>query len=207
MADIKVTLQRRIGPFAVWQWIIVVLIGIGLGLYMRRRLSTSTGKGTGVQPEFDGTSAADQGSGAGTIDATQGSIPGQGQLIDFGSVKVLEQAQNRFFDELEAGLGKQVNDIFTPVVNRLNTVLVAAPKPAPTPTPTKVAPTVSPTTATKQTTPTSLTYTVVKGDTLWKIARRFGFSHWSPIYEANRSVIGSDPNLIKPGQRLRIPAK
>jgi len=29
---------------------------------------------------------------------------------------------------------------------------------------------------------------------------------WRPLYEANRGVIGPDPNLIRPGQVLNIPA-
>lgn len=49
------------------------------------------------------------------------------------------------------------------------------------------------------------TYTVVKGDTLTAIARRLtGSANWKPIYEANKDVIGSNPNLIYPGQVLTI---
>ncbi|HUT29099.1 MAG TPA: LysM peptidoglycan-binding domain-containing protein [Sedimentisphaerales bacterium] len=50
-------------------------------------------------------------------------------------------------------------------------------------------------------------HTVVSGDWLSKIARKYyGNMHkWPVIYEANRDVIGRDPNLIKPGQRLLIP--
>jgi len=57
-------------------------------------------------------------------------------------------------------------------------------------------------------TPTSSgTYVVVKGDSLSKIAQRqYGkASQWRRIYEANRDVI-KDPDLIYPGQQLRIPA-
>jgi len=51
------------------------------------------------------------------------------------------------------------------------------------------------------------TYTVVKGDTLWSIAKRFygSGSKWSTIYEANKDVIGLNPNLIIPLQVLVIP--
>jgi nucleoid-associated protein YgaU len=50
-------------------------------------------------------------------------------------------------------------------------------------------------------------YTVAKGDSLAKIASRFygDRSQWRQIYEANRKVIGDDPAVIKPGQKLTIP--
>jgi hypothetical protein len=49
-------------------------------------------------------------------------------------------------------------------------------------------------------------YTVKSGDTLQKIARRFlgSTSRWKEIYDDNRKVIGSNPNLIFPGQVLTI---
>ncbi len=51
-------------------------------------------------------------------------------------------------------------------------------------------------------------YTVVKGDCLWNIAKKFygNGSKYSVIYNANRSVVGGNPNLIYPGQVLTIPA-
>jgi LysM repeat protein len=51
------------------------------------------------------------------------------------------------------------------------------------------------------------TYTVVKGDCLWKIAKYFygNGSDWQKIYNANISVIGGNPNLIYPGQVITIP--
>ncbi len=51
-------------------------------------------------------------------------------------------------------------------------------------------------------------YTVVKGDCLWNIAKRFygNGSKYSVIYNANRDVIGGNPNRIYPGQALTIPA-
>ncbi len=49
-------------------------------------------------------------------------------------------------------------------------------------------------------------YVVKKGDTLSKIAEEhYGDPMLYPkIFEANRDIL-SDPNRIKPGQRLRIP--
>lgn len=60
------------------------------------------------------------------------------------------------------------------------------------------------------------TYTVVKGDSLWRIAHTIlsaGASHpsgsatselWHSIYETNRELIGDDPDLILPGQILQL---
>ena len=53
------------------------------------------------------------------------------------------------------------------------------------------------------------------GDSLWSItARLLGRSapaarvaaEWPRLYAANRAVVGADPDLIKPGQRLQPPA-
>jgi len=51
-------------------------------------------------------------------------------------------------------------------------------------------------------------YTIVKGDTLSGIAKRlYGNAMDYPhIFEANREVI-KDPDLIYPGQKIRIPEK
>jgi nucleoid-associated protein YgaU len=54
------------------------------------------------------------------------------------------------------------------------------------------------------------TYTVKSGDTLSKIAQRMRTQGhkditWRKIYDANKSVIGKDYNVIKPGQKLVIP--
>jgi nucleoid-associated protein YgaU len=51
------------------------------------------------------------------------------------------------------------------------------------------------------------TYTVVKGDSLSKIAKRvYGDAQqWRKIYEANKDQI-KNPDLIHPGQTFRIPS-
>jgi len=54
--------------------------------------------------------------------------------------------------------------------------------------------------------PAEQTSVVVSGDSLSKIAKReYGDANkWPRIYEANRDKI-KDPNLIHPGQELKIP--
>jgi nucleoid-associated protein YgaU len=50
-------------------------------------------------------------------------------------------------------------------------------------------------------------YTVQKGDSLSKIAQQhYGDANkWRQLHEANREVVGSDPDKIYPGQQIRIP--
>lgn len=54
---------------------------------------------------------------------------------------------------------------------------------------------------------TRRTYTVVSGDTLWKIAKRFygDGEQWRKIYHANKHIIGPNPDRIFPGQTYVIP--
>ncbi len=56
--------------------------------------------------------------------------------------------------------------------------------------------------------PEPVFHTVVKGDTLWKIAERTlgKGARYNEIFEANRPML-SDPDKIYPGQVLRIPQK
>ena len=55
--------------------------------------------------------------------------------------------------------------------------------------------------------PAPKTYTVVSGDCLWNIAKKFygDGSQYTKIYNANKGVIGSNPNLIRAGQVFTIP--
>lgn len=75
-----------------------------------------------------------------------------------------------------------------------------APKPEPAPAP-KPAPAPAPKPA-----PAPATYTVKGGDSLSKIAKAVlgDGNRWREIYDANRDVL-SNPDLIHPGQTLKIP--
>lgn len=51
------------------------------------------------------------------------------------------------------------------------------------------------------------TYTVKSGDCLWNIAKKYygNGADYKKIYNANKKIIGSNPNIIKVGQVLTIP--
>ena len=60
--------------------------------------------------------------------------------------------------------------------------------------------------ATVEAAPAPAFYTVQSGDSLWKIAsKHYGDGNkWNALFEANREVI-KDPDLIYPGQQIRVP--
>ena len=47
-------------------------------------------------------------------------------------------------------------------------------------------------------------YEIKSGDNLSKIAKKYPGMTWKKIYEANKDTI-KDPNLIYPGQKIKIP--
>jgi LysM repeat protein len=81
--------------------------------------------------------------------------------------------------------------------------------PAPAPAPVTVARPVqnyTPAPAPAPAPPPGRTYTVRPGDNLSRIAAKYWepWITWQSIYNANRGVIGGNPNLIRPGQVLVI---
>lgn len=67
-------------------------------------------------------------------------------------------------------------------------------------------PTPKPPTTTPATPATSSKYEVKSGDTLSSISRvELHKDNWKPLYEANKEVVGDNPNLIFPGQDLVLP--
>lgn len=97
-----------------------------------------------------------------------------------------------------------------PPFHAIGQPILGTPTPTPAPTPPRVVTgTVNlpiPPTPAPAPSPTRI-YTVTSGDSLFKIAQRFYGSglRWPELYAANKSVIGGNPNLIRPGQRLIIP--
>ncbi len=89
------------------------------------------------------------------------------------------------------------------------TTKVAAPKRAATEarssTPAKTRTTQTPAAGTPTSVPGKRdSYTVASGDSLSGIAADRDLGGWQRLYSANRKVVGDDPDLIFPGQRLNL---
>ena len=114
--------------------------------------------------------------------------------VSLEDYKISEDAKNGFDFKVKFNL-KQYRDYGTKTVN----IKIAASKPKASAEPKRETNN-SPAPAAAQ------TYTVVRGDCLWNIAKRFYGSgaKYTVIYNANRGVIGGNPNLIYPGQVLKI---
>lgn len=89
--------------------------------------------------------------------------------------------------------------------------VTAAPSPTPAP-PTPAPPTPAPPAPTRA--PVGGQHVVAAGESLWSIARAAVpapggaaavAAYWPRLHEANHAVIGPDPDLITPGQRLVLP--
>lgn len=103
-----------------------------------------------------------------------------------------------FFDKLVGKKEEKPRADFSDVQSGSSST--AAKPTAPTPAPMPDAGATAGTSGQEQ------TYTVVAGDSLSKIAKRYygDANQWRRIHEANRDQI-SNPDLIHPGQRLKIP--
>ena len=109
--------------------------------------------------------------------------------------KITESAKNGFDFEVQLKL-KQYRDYGTKQIN----VQLASGKPRASVEPKRETNN-SPAPSSAQ------SYTVKSGDCLCAIARRFygDDKRYIDIYNANKNIIGGNPNLIMPGQKLTIP--
>lgn len=115
--------------------------------------------------------------------------------VSLEDYKITESAKNGFDFEVQFKL-KQYRDYGTKQIN----VQLASGKPRASVEPKRETNN-SPAPSSAQ------SYTVKSGDCLCAIARRFygDDKRYIDIYNANKSIIGGNPNLIMPGQKLTIP--
>lgn len=115
--------------------------------------------------------------------------------VSLESYTIKEDAKNYGMDVMVTIKLKQYRDFATKTCN----IKFASSKPKIVPQPVRAAE--------NPPKPANQTYTVVRGDCLWNIAKKYygNGSKYTVIYNANRDKI-KNPNLIYPGQVLTIPA-
>lgn len=111
----------------------------------------------------------------------------QDNKLFIGAVAPSEAVKNQIWDSI-----KKVDPGYGDLIADIKIDPSMAPKAAPAP----AAPSA----------PAEQRYTVVAGDTLSAISKRFygDAKHYPKIFEANKDIL-KDPDHIKPGQSLRIP--
>jgi uncharacterized membrane protein/LysM repeat protein len=94
-----------------------------------------------------------------------------------------------------------------PALNGIRTSPTPAASPTRAPSPT-ATPTAAPRAEPARPPAAARSYTVEAGDSLLTIAKDFygDAALWPPIYEANKALIGDDPDALRAGTRLTIPA-
>jgi len=145
------------------------------------------------EPEADVTTAPSQLLREAGLDPTGLKFGFGAASITVGGTIADESERQKIIDVLAA----------IPGIDQVRDDMVVAISPAPEPAAPPAAPPASPP-ATGET--EARTYTVVSGDTLWKIAERVygNGSQYMKIYEANTDIL-EHPDRIFPGQRLVIP--
>jgi LysM repeat protein len=100
-----------------------------------------------------------------------------------------------------SGAGSPGQPITAPTSASVDASQSTPPASSSAPSPTPAVPT-----ATVATTAPAgpITYVVQPGDTLTKIAAWFKLHGYGQLYEQNKAVIGDNPRLIHPGQRITV---
>jgi nucleoid-associated protein YgaU len=132
--------------------------------------------------------------GSSIVDGTEGALFLRAAAR--GRCSLTKETAVSIFDKLSGKKDEKPKADFSNVQSGSSSTAAQPAPPAPIPTPASTVGTMG----------TDQTYTVVSGDSLSKIAKRYygDANQWHRIHEANRDQI-KNPDLIHPGQKLRIP--
>lgn len=230
-----VDLGKQIGPLPMGAWVAAVGGGLAIAYYARNRNSANNPPQpvvfdpTGASPSVGVGGLAAVGANDNPTTSSSATISSNAQwgqqaftfLVATGADGALaDKAVRDYLMGIPLSLSE--NAMISLALTKLGQppeslpdapALPVAPPPAVVPTPAPVSvPAPAPPMAPQPPPPVSQPvasrrYTVVKGDSLWKISARFygNGARWVSIYNANKGVIGGNPSRIYPGQVLIIP--
>ena len=197
MPGMSETLTEDIGPLPTWAWAGLLTIGVAAYLVYRKKKAMSA-------QAAQQSNQANSSSNLGTVPVSNLTTEAQPMPVQMGDVFVNVPPPN-----------------VTQSQTQTNTQPPAPnPSPAPTPPPSGNLPVPTPTPVPPRSgapapTPAPVqnkqTVTVCEWPnwcgSLWGIAAHFygNGANWPKIYQANKALIGSNPNRIHPGQVLVIP--
>lgn len=212
--SVKERLGEKAGPLPVYGWILIISAGIaGIWYYQKKKSAASS------------TDNTDQTTGDTSTDTAEGITPQQYMAGLIGSQYDLSNQLGETTSDI-ANLATNVGantkaESANTAATTSNTSAVArntgAENAGTAAEKTNTSTVKANTSAVKAHTPKrpvrhtttthtkkARTYTVHSGDTLSGIAARY-HTTWQKIYEKNRKVVGANPNLIRPGEKLVIP--
>lgn len=229
-----VDLGKQMGPLPMGAWVAAIGGGLAIAYYARNRNASANTNAvaltdpTGANPNVGvGGLAAVGATGDTTAQVTGAAISSNAQwgqqaftfLVATGADGALaDKAVRDYLSGIPLSLSE--NAMISLALTKLGQPpealpdapdLPQAPVPVATPAPVTVpapAPPISPPVAPPAPRPPAArTYTVVRGDSLWKIANKMYGNpmKWTTIYNANRGVIGGNPSRIYAGQVYIIP--
>ena len=189
------TLKQKAGPLPVWAWAGLGTAGLAFYLYRRKQQQAAAAAAAAQQQPMDSSNL-------GTVPVSNLTTNAAPMPIQMGDTFVNTSTSDTDTTNVTPpGFGGGFGGLRPWPVQKVPTPAAPAPKPT---KPPPAAPPVPP----KQKTVTVCPWPQWCGSLSGIAQKEYGNAGlWTLIYNANKALIGANPNKIRPGQVLVIPAR